>query len=905
MKKNSFLKRILSSILALVMVLGAFTALDGIFSGAKAETVNADGSITYGASDSSIVLNKDAWLQADGTYAIDLTAFVTGEKQLTSEQFEAPTDFIVVVDQSCTMRNYWSYGSNCYGSTYTFYTYKLAAAKSIARALVDELRSQTHNGVDHRVGIIGFGGYSCDSSNSNTGLFDTNGNWYNYRFSFGYQWPVAAQNKYNSNLVHVNTTAGYNALTKAVNALTYSSGAYADAGLEMAKGVINATRNDTYQVVNQDGTTSNVARKKVVIMITDGTPGWDGFDMQIGANAVNIATSIKKDFGAKIYTVALSTELEEFTNTYDMYGSSNFAASYTWTADAVPVHRNSFNPTYGTNNGLYTTQKYNTLRFNNEEFFARDFTTVISSVYPCTENYGANGSIEGKYITNAQAYSYVGQSAGSVNTNYYPMYYSNGQYATYVTRSKSIGYFYTESNGSHKLISGLYDCNVRNFNNRIAYNNHPIDKAADPAYSKYRISVPNAQVLVNGHYNSPNYNVPTQALTNMVATFVSEIPAATNFSGAGDMTTIGDAYIKDIISEYFKYHTDFDVNTNVKTFTQDAIGFENGEYVFASSIVPYNGSIVTFDGNDVVCVGGFDYDANTCYRDANGVHGKKFIVQIRGLLAKPTTVGNVPVSNTPGNVSGLYSGTPSVGGGNDSTVVNNFKPITDINLESTYLAVGYNSVSSKQPVLNVYPENSDYTVSWSIADTSVATVDSATGRLTPKSSAQNRSTTLTVNVHDNVSGQNFTDSAMVTVVGMTTCTSINYCELGDVIVKVGSSKMINFDVSPINTYYQVTWTGNSNQSAVSLEASGKVTGLSEGTSVLTAKITDQTNNKVIYRNVTVTVLPETNGGSTVNGGSTNNDQIIVKDGDEVVFPVPYVNLREKHIVYDFSLVIKD
>ena len=902
MNKNSLFKKIVSGILALVMVFGTFTALNGAFSGVKAETVNPDGSITYGASNSAIVLNKDAWLEPDGTYAIDLTAYLTGEKQLNMEQFNAPTDFIVVVDQSCTMRD--SYFTDCIdGYTYSATTYTLTAAKSITLALVDALRA---NGGDHRVGIIGFGGYSSDATPSNTGLFDNNGNWYNYRFSFGYQWPTAAQNKYGSTLSRVNTNAGYTALKKAIGGFTYNSGAYTDIGLEMAKGVINATKNDTYQVVNANGTVSNVARKKVVILLTDGTPGWDGFDMKIAAAAVNNATSIKKDFGAKIYTVAFNTITEELTNAWNNNGSYIFSADYGWNNDSAPVHTHAYDPTYGNSDGAYTTTKYNTLKLQGE-FFSRDFTTVLSSAYPCTANYGANGPVEGKYLTNSAAYSYVGQkNSGALSYSYFPAYKVNGYLANFVTRYQSIGYFYTEANGSHKLISGLYDNNVRNFTNRIPYNNHPVDRANDPEYGKYRISVPDARVLVNG--STPNYAAPTQALSQLISRFIAEIPKGTAYSDSTEMNTIGEAYIKDIISEYFFYHDSFDPAVNVKTFTQDVIGYQNGEYVFAKNLVPYNNAIVD-QNDDVVTVAGFDYDANVCYKDTTGVHGKKFIVQIRGLLAKEDTVGYVPVSNTPDMLSGIYS----AGSSNGSTgpvVANNFEPITGIDLENMYLAVNNNSVSSKQPVLKVYPANSDYTASWSIGNTSVATVDAATGRVTPKGNMQNHTTTLTVKVHDNVTGKEFTDTATIGVINMSNCTAISACTLGDQTVKVGSSKMINFNVLPLNTYYQVTWTGISDPSVIELDASGMVTGTSEGTSVLTAKIKDLASNTTFTKTVTVTVLPETtviDDGS--NGGNNNSgntpDQLLVMGGDEVIFPIPSVNIREKHIVYDFSLVIKD
>ena len=1080
MNSKSTFTRIVASLLAIIMVFGAFTAISGIFGKASAATVNHEtGEITYGASNSAIVLNKDAWLAADGTYCIDLTAYITGEKPIAEQQNEAPTDFIIVMDQSCLMQDNASYDDNEYGfGTFSIDTYKQTAVKSIAHALIEELRSPAHGGADHRVSLVGFGAYSCNAGDSATGLYDTNGDWYNYQFSGTSTYAVSAQHKYNDTLTSVNTVEGYAALNKALLRSPISSGAYTNAGLDMARGIIAATGNDTYTVYNADGSVSNVPRNKVVILITDGTPGWDGFDMNIAANAVNIATSIKKDYGAKIYSVALSTEVNELVNSYDWAGWSIFSSNYGWNNDAAAISSHAYDPAYGNASGAYTTAKYNTLRFNNDEFYSRDFTTVISSVYPCTENYGPNGPVVAKYITNSEAYNEVGQSSsGALSYSYIPAYNFNGNWSgTYYTRSKSIGYFYTEANGSRKLISGFYDNNVRNYNNRIAYNNHPLDKANESAYSKYYFKVPNAKVLVNGSYTAPDYSNPTQQLRSMINTFITEIPTVTNFASTGSMNTIGDAYIKDIISEYFKYHDSFDVNTNVKTFTQDAIGYQNGEYVFENNLVPYNGAIVSRNG-DVVTVGGFDYDANTCYMDST-VHGKKFVVQIRGLLAKSDTIGTVEISNTPTQISGLYSGAPAGGnsGSNapavtgatlyDITVKPDSSKIPTISVEpadANYTVVwtssntnvatvdansgkvtgknpgtatltakitdkvtgetitkvsaitvpqpttGNNGGSSpisqiasipaiklikgsgQLPVINVIPANADYSVSYSLSNPNVATfnedglligrtewtsgtititiTDNVTGQTYPRtvnittypdSSAvnvstvglnnitvvagssktpvlsvtgtnstnptnysttwtvgdptiatvnangkvtgvKNGTTTITATVTDNKSGTVKTASATVTVVGgaANNTAPITGASVEPLLVVKGSSKLPCFYVSPNEADYTVTWSSG-NPSVASVDpATGMVTGVNAGAATVTATIVDNANNTAITRTANVTVINDSNG----NTGSS--DSIIVVDGEEAIFPVPVVSIRDKHIVYDFSLKIKD
>lgn len=916
MNKNSLFNRIISSILALVMILGVFTAFNGIFSGVKAERVNPDGSITYGASDSAIVMNKDAWLEPDGTYAIDLTAYTTGQKNIEAIEFDAPTDFIIVVEQNCLMVDYYCY-NDCYNYM-SMATYKLAAAKSIARALVDEIRGGSSGGVDHRVGIIGYGGYSCYTSyDSNTGLFDNTGRWYNYRFSFGAQYSPYAQNKYGSTLVHVNTNEGYDILKSDINkfnTMTSSMGGYTDAGLEMAKGVINATKNDSYQAVDANGNVTNVPRKKVVVLISDGTPGYEGFDMKIAADAVNVATEIKKNLDAKIFTVTLSTELEEQITAYDWRGRFFTDSTH---ADAVTINKRAYNPQYGKGaSNQYNSTIYSTLKFNYEEFFTRDFTSILSSAYPCTESSGPNGPITGKYMTNRDAYSLVGQgSSGIYPTNRFPMYYRRGSYATYLERNKSIGYFYKDAYGSNKLITGLYDNNVRNFNNRIPYNFHPVDKIADPAYGKYYIRVNDPKTLVNGYYSSPNYDVPTASLKALISKIVSEIPEGTSYSGSFDMNTIGEAYIKDIISDYFFYHDSFDPAVNVKTFTQNAIGYQNGEYVFSTNIVPYSGAIVKHY-DDVVTVAGFDYDANTCYRDTDGIHGKKFIVQIRGLRAKSTTVGDhLRIANTPGNISGLYAvsdtndnggnGGNGGGGSNNGSVA----PITSVDLKPIKVVSSYYSSDYPKPaVLEVTPANADYTVTWYVSDTAIANVDEY-GYVKAMYGGSG-STTLNVIVTDKITGREYRDSADVTIIRDSQISAISSVDLQPMTVVKGSYKTSNLIVNPSNTHFRVeSWRSSNSDVADVGFTTGMVTGVSEGTAIITAWLYDYEAHASRFVTAPVTVVDgSTSGGTNPNPNPNPNpsaDKIIVHDGDEAIFPVPYVNIREKSIVYDFSLKIQD
>lgn len=67
----SIIKKLTAALLALAMVFGALVALNGV----KLNVVTAEGKEDE---ESSIRLDKVAWLEADGTYSLRLEAYATG-----------------------------------------------------------------------------------------------------------------------------------------------------------------------------------------------------------------------------------------------------------------------------------------------------------------------------------------------------------------------------------------------------------------------------------------------------------------------------------------------------------------------------------------------------------------------------------------------------------------------------------------------------------------------------------------------------------------------------------------------------------------------------------------------------------------------------------------------------------
>ena len=57
------------------------------------------------SADNGMVVNKTATANDDGTYTITLEAYATGSKVITEEKKDIPTDIVLVLDRSGSMKN--------------------------------------------------------------------------------------------------------------------------------------------------------------------------------------------------------------------------------------------------------------------------------------------------------------------------------------------------------------------------------------------------------------------------------------------------------------------------------------------------------------------------------------------------------------------------------------------------------------------------------------------------------------------------------------------------------------------------------------------------------------------------------------------------------------------------------
>lgn len=174
---------------------------------------------------------------------------------------------------------------------------RLSALKTAVSGFADSVKTKaagqdgeigTNDDVNHRVAVVGFatGNQSTDGypSYENTEVF-IGADQYNYNSD--------ASSHYTDALQDMNTTAGYDNVIASKNALAARGATYPNYGLEMAKGILDA--NPVQQ---------GEKRNRVVILFTDGTPGWSGYDSEVAGAAVTQASALK-NAGVTVYSVGI------------------------------------------------------------------------------------------------------------------------------------------------------------------------------------------------------------------------------------------------------------------------------------------------------------------------------------------------------------------------------------------------------------------------------------------------------------------------------------------------------------------------------------------------------------------------------------------------------------------------
>lgn len=145
----------------------------------------------------------------------------------------------------------------------------------------------TNDDVNHRVAVVGFATGEYGQNNdvfTNTEVF-VGETQYNYNDDAALHYADALQN--------MNTQNGYDNIVASINNLSTNGATYPNYGLAMAKGILDANP------IN-----SEEQRNRVVVLFTDGEPGYSSFDVGVANSAVNQARLLKNS-GVTVYTVGI------------------------------------------------------------------------------------------------------------------------------------------------------------------------------------------------------------------------------------------------------------------------------------------------------------------------------------------------------------------------------------------------------------------------------------------------------------------------------------------------------------------------------------------------------------------------------------------------------------------------
>lgn len=114
----------------------------------------------------------------------------------------------------------------------------------------------TDDDINHRVAVVGFANYSNNNFYDNTEVFIG---------ATGYKYGKAAEGQYANALQSMNTSDGVSNVAASIGALSADGATYVDLGIEMANGIFNKNPID-----------SEEKRNRVVVVFTDGVPGYSG-----------------------------------------------------------------------------------------------------------------------------------------------------------------------------------------------------------------------------------------------------------------------------------------------------------------------------------------------------------------------------------------------------------------------------------------------------------------------------------------------------------------------------------------------------------------------------------------------------------------------------------------------------
>ena len=143
--------------------------------------------------------------------------------------------------------------------------------------------------VNHRIAVVGFAsGKSYGGTNYNYGNTEV------FVGSNQYKYGTAAQGQYGNAFQNMNTSTGVGNVSASIGALSADGGTLTNLGLEMGNGIFGA-----------NPIAEGEKRNRVVIVFSDGVPGWSGYDSNTANSAITQAETAKNTYGATVYSIGI------------------------------------------------------------------------------------------------------------------------------------------------------------------------------------------------------------------------------------------------------------------------------------------------------------------------------------------------------------------------------------------------------------------------------------------------------------------------------------------------------------------------------------------------------------------------------------------------------------------------
>ena len=143
--------------------------------------------------------------------------------------------------------------------------------------------------VDHRIAVVGFAsGEKWNGQNYNYNNTEV------FVGATGHRYGSDARGVYSTAFMDMNDPNDVANVTASIGALDADGGTLTNLGVEMANGIFEA-----------NPVSAGEKRNRVVVVFTDGQPGWSGYDSTVAQNAITKAATTKNTYGATVYTVGI------------------------------------------------------------------------------------------------------------------------------------------------------------------------------------------------------------------------------------------------------------------------------------------------------------------------------------------------------------------------------------------------------------------------------------------------------------------------------------------------------------------------------------------------------------------------------------------------------------------------